>query len=184
MRSSAFLGCLLLLLVSAAPIEGSEMVEPKPVFHEELARVWDDFARGLHGLGNRLREHFYFRDSREERPLITFMLRHRDDLGLSPEQVRALEQLRSDFQREAIRKEADLRIAEIDLASLLEAEKVDLAQVEAKIREVERLRADLRFARIRTIEQGKEQLTAEQRKKLRELISETQFSGLPGKSMR
>ncbi len=31
--------------------------------------------------------------------------------------------------------------------------------MEAKLREIERLRADLRLARIRTIEQGKAQLT-------------------------
>jgi Spy/CpxP family protein refolding chaperone len=44
--------------------------------------------------------------------------------------------------------------------------------VEAKVREAERLRADMRIARIRTIEQGRTQLTAEQREKLRALLAE------------
>ena len=52
------------------------------------------------------------------------------------------------------------------------AEPVDLAQVEARVRDAERLRADLRVARIRAIEQGKAQLTAEQRDKLRALMTE------------
>ena len=55
-----------------------------------------------------------------ERPLITIMLHHRTELGLSPDQVTRLETLRGDFAREAIRRGADIRIAELDLASLLE----------------------------------------------------------------
>ena len=106
------------------------------------------------------------------------MLRNRDKLGLSDAQVRNLEQLRNDFQKESIRKDADLRVAEMDLNALLEAQNVDMAKVEAKVREIERLRADLRIARIRAIEKGKEQLTADQRKKLQELLAESQFTSI------
>jgi Spy/CpxP family protein refolding chaperone len=84
----------------------------------------------------------------------------------------ALERLRSDFQREAIKREADLRVAEVDVTALLARDQVDLAAVEAKVRAIERLRADLRLARIRTIEQGRAQLTPEQREKLRALVAE------------
>jgi Spy/CpxP family protein refolding chaperone len=105
-----------------------------------------------------------------ERPLITMMLHHRTDLGLSDEQVRRLEQLRGDFTRETIRREADLRIAEMDLAQLLAREPLDLPQAEAKIRETAQLRTDLRIARLKTIEQGKAVLTAEQRGKLASLL--------------
>jgi len=50
-----------------------------------------------------------------------------------------------------------------------------MSKVEAKVREVERLRADLRFARIRTAEKGKEQLTSDQREKLQALLSDSQL---------
>ena len=60
----------------------------------------------------------------------------------------------------------------MELAALLRA---DLAQVEAKLREIERLRLDLRLARIRTIEQGKAQLTPEQRAKLRSLLADPPY---------
>ena len=106
-----------------------------------------------------------------ERPLITIMLHHRAELGLSAEQVSRLETLRGDFTREAIRRNADIRIAELDLASLLERDPVDLTKVEAKVREVAQLRADLRIARLRTVEQGKAVLTAEQRTRLQALLS-------------
>jgi Spy/CpxP family protein refolding chaperone len=105
-----------------------------------------------------------------ERPLITMMLHHRTDLGLTDEQVSRLEQLRNSFARESIRREADIRVAELDLAEVLSQEPLDLPQAEAKIREAARLRTDLRIARLRTIEQGKAVLTPEQRVKLASLL--------------
>jgi hypothetical protein len=46
------------------------------------------------------------------------MLRHRHELDLSPQQAQDMENLGDEYQRAAIRAEADLRIAELDLQSL------------------------------------------------------------------
>ena len=162
----ALLSCLPLTRLASA------LDAVPPMFHEELAQSWDDLGRELQGLFGRWREYFSPSASRDERPLISIMLQNRDKLGLSNDQVRKLEQLRTDFQKESIRREADLRVAEMDLDGLFEAQPVDMAKVEAKVREIERLRADIRLARIRAIEKGKEQLTADQRKKLQEMLAE------------
>lgn len=172
MWTTGLFGALLVFLALAMPAAATEPAEPTPAAHEELARAFDELAGQLHGLGSRWRDHFTHREPRAERPLITLMLRHRDELGLSPEQVQGLERLRADFQREAIRRGADLRVAEMELETLLDADSADLGQVEAKLREIERLRADLRLARVRAIEQGKARLTPEQRAKLRTLPNE------------
>jgi Spy/CpxP family protein refolding chaperone len=127
---------------------------------------------------DRLKENFTFEISGEDRAPISLMLRNRERLGLSADQVKQLEQLRNEFAKESIRSEANLRIAEMDLTSLIEAQSVDMTRVEAKIREIERIRADLRIARIRSIEKGKAQLSAEQRRKLQELQAEQNFAGL------
>lgn len=140
---------------------------------EDMGQGWDDLARGLRQWFGRWGHYFGVLGGREEKPLISIMLENREELGLSAEQVNSLEQLRRDFQRESIRRDADMRIAQMDLDTLLSASTVDMAKVEAKIREIERLRADVRIARIRTIEKGKQQLTAEQRKKLQEIVSES-----------
>lgn len=171
MQTRAFVWLFLASMTVAAPGAASESANPMPAAHEELGRTLDELVGQLHDMGSRWREHFT-PAPRGERPLITLMLRHKDELGLSPDQVQSLERLRTDFQREAIRRDADLRIAQMDLATLLERDPVDLGQVEAKVREIERLRTDLRLARIRAIEQGKTQLTAEQRAKLRTLLAE------------
>lgn len=94
------------------------------------------------------------------------MLSQKDALGLSADQVRKLEQLRDDFQQPSIRNDADLRIVELDIAGLLEKEPVEMAKLEGKIREAEKLRADIRITRIRAIEQARALLTTDQKKKL------------------
>lgn len=103
---------------------------------------------------------------------LTLMLRRQADLGLGPEQVQRLEQLRLDFRREAVRRVADLRVAQLELGELTRADQADLAAVEAKLRDIERLRTDLRLAAIRTVEAGKAELTPDQRTKFRTLLEE------------
>lgn len=150
--------------------------QARTAFHEDLVQGWEDLGREFRELFGRWREHFTTAPATEDRPLLSLMLRHRDKLGLTADQVRHLERLKSEFEKESIRKEADLRVAEMDLKALRDAQLVDLVKVEAKVREIERLRGDLRLARIRTVERGKEQLTAEQRKKFQELLSEPQLT--------
>jgi Spy/CpxP family protein refolding chaperone len=166
----ATLACAVALSAAAM---GAEAEKSKPAVPEELGEAWERFQRALQDWGGRLRERFGTRDSREDRPMITLMLSYRDYLGLSPEQVKRLEQLRDNFQRQSIRNDADVRIIEVDIAALLDNPTVDVAKVEAKIREAEKLRADLRVARVRTIEQAKTVLTGEQRKKFFDNVATT-----------
>ncbi len=177
MRIKDTLGVLAIMLALALPAAAGEIPALTPVTHEELGRAIDDLVGQLHGLGERWRGHFLGSEPSGERPLISIMLGHRQELGLSPAQVQELERLRADFQREAIKRDADRRVAEMDLAALLQADPVDMGKVEGKVREVERARADFRLARIRTIEQGKAQLTRDQRARLASLLAEPWSSG-------
>ena len=54
--------------------------------------------------------------------------------------------------------------------TLRRADPVDMAKVEAKIRDMEKMRADGKIARLRADEQGKAQLTPDQRAKLKSLM--------------
>jgi Spy/CpxP family protein refolding chaperone len=106
------------------------------------------------------------------------MLHHRKELELTAQQVEGLERLRDDYQREAIRAEGELRIGEMELEGLLRAEPVNVEKVKMKLQEVERLRIDLRFARIRAMEEGKALLSAEQREKLQRTLDAPQQLGV------
>jgi hypothetical protein len=151
----------------------------------------DDSGHGFEELGRDFRawigrwwEYFGGTTAQEQQPVISLLLRNREKVGLSDDQVKKLEGLRSDFEKQTIRNEADIRVAEIDLNNLLQAPTADMGKIEAKIREIERLRADLRIARIRAIDKGKALLSADQRKKLEELLSDqrvTRFQSSGGR---
>jgi hypothetical protein len=152
---------------------------PALAFHDDAGRLMGEAVDQFHALAGQLEQYLHGHpltipwgvpSAEVERPLISFMLDHRDQLALTPEQVARLDALRTDFAREFIRREADIRVAELDLQTLLAAERLDMPKVEAKIRELATRQADLRIERLRTIDQGRAVLTAEQRTKLQAML--------------
>jgi hypothetical protein len=186
MRLKLVTMALALCLGLAAAVPVAAQGGSRPSVHDEMGRAFGEAGRELEQWTSRLREHFGPGPGPAggappfgERPLVSYMLAHRAELGLSPQQVEALERVRADFQREAIRRDADLRVAELDLEALRRQDPVDMGQVEAKIREIERLRADFRVGQVRAIEQGRAQLTAEQRERLRAMVAEPRMPRPP-----
>lgn len=175
------LSVVLLLALIAAPVAAApEERGARSGLYRETASVWDELEDQFKSMRDRFRERFGgSREQPDERPLISMMLDRREELSLSSDQVKNLERLRTAFEREAVKKQADLRVAELDLSEILKAESVDVKNAEAKVREVERLRADIRVARIRTIEQAKAVLSPEQRDKLRAMTSGNRASRKP-----
>jgi len=107
--------------------------------------------------------------SRFERPLITEILSAADQLNLSADQAQRLRGLRTDFEKEAIRRGADIQVAEVDLRELLVAEAPDLARAEAQVKKVAALQGELRFARIKTLAEGRAVLSKDQWQKFEAL---------------
>jgi Spy/CpxP family protein refolding chaperone len=173
MRKYFLVGSLLLSLGASGVVMSAETERGRAAVPEELSDAWERFQRSLQEWSGRIWERFGSRDSRESRPAISQILSSKEALGLSTEQTRKLEQLRDDFQRLSIRSDADLRIVELDIAAALENEPVEMAKLEAKMREAEKLRTDLRIARIRAIEHAKALLTVEQKKKFQETNRQT-----------
>ena len=112
-------------------------------------------------------------------PLIGSILDQGEELGLSAAQAAALQRLGTDYLREMTRRQADLMLARLDLEDLLlqDSEKaVDIASVETKLREMERIRTDMAVALLRLIEAGRAELTPDQRAKVTTLAA----GGPPG----
>lgn len=119
-------------------------------------------------------------EARPAAPVIGTILEHRAALGLSASQLATLDRLGLEFMREAIRREADLQLAQIDLDVMLDPEPgqtVDVKAAEAKLREIERIRTDLQLALIHAVESARAQLTAEQRSSLSALLAGTTTAG-------
>lgn len=106
-----------------------------------------------------------------ERPQLSLALQNRAELGLTEPQIMTLEGLVQRFRGTAKQRMREIEAAEAELAALLKQDVSAGPQVEAKVRAVETLRADLRLERIRTIAEGRAALGAEQRTKLDQLAA-------------
>ncbi|MCE5272579.1 periplasmic heavy metal sensor [bacterium] len=93
----------------------------------------------------------------------TFLIREKEALGLSQEQVDKLKTLRLDMVRQDSKLRADLRVGELELHDLLDGEQVDMPKVEAKVRALGELRTGLVLARIKARVEAAAVLSAEQK---------------------
>ena len=162
----------------------------------QLAQAQSDASRPGPRMGERRqgpmhRHGGWHRHKMHRFSLAGLALRHRQELALTPAQVDNLRKLGTDAQRDAIKRQADRRLAELDLRTMMmpdpaDANKArDLSKIETKVREIEKLRADGRVARIRTMEQSRQVLTPEQRDKLRALLTQRwQHRGSQGSGTR
>ena len=132
------------------------------------------------GMGPGMREGRGGHRSSHEGPLLSMMLEHKQELGLTAEQERKLRDLRTEFTKDSIRRTADIRVAEIELDSLLEQDKWDVSKIEPKVKQIAGLRGDLRLARIKTLEAGRALLTAEQVEKFKQAGHRMRSPGGPG----
>ncbi len=93
------------------------------------------------------------------------LLQHQKDLGLTDEQVARLKAIHLDLDRTRIRSDADRRVAERELAALLEDEKTELSAIEAKVKQSEMLEMAIRMAAFKARRDALAVLTPEQRQK-------------------
>jgi Spy/CpxP family protein refolding chaperone len=114
---------------------------------------------------------------------VSLMLRWKDQLELRPEQVGALKELRATFQRGAITRTAEIKLAAVDFRGLREQDPLDLPKVEAQVRKMALLRADQHVARIRMLQASKAVLTPEQQATFKQLAHASRM-GRRGRGMR
>ena len=155
------IGLLILFAVALSGVEGFS---------------WAQESSGSQMMGPGMTERGHgtmgFPQASAARPLITFMLEHQQDLGLSADQVRSLEAIRSDFQQAAGQRVGEIVAGEAELEELLKQTPADLKRVEETLRKIEGLRAALRLERIKAIDQGKSLLDREQQNKLEALLDQ------------
>jgi protein CpxP len=93
------------------------------------------------------------------------LLRHQDEIGLSDDQVNKLKAIQLDLDKTRIRTEAEILVAERELAALTEDDKTDLPAIEAKLKQSEGLGTALRMAAIKAKREAVGLLNPDQRKK-------------------
>ena len=91
----------------------------------------------------------------------------KEALDLNEEQTTKMKALRVAYEKERIKKEAEIKIMEVEFFELLDQKELDLPKIEAKLKQLGSLQADLGFFRIKKLQETKAFLSAEQFAKLK-----------------
>ena len=106
-----------------------------------------------------------------EAPWISIALRHQSELNLTPDQVATLEKIRTLYRDQSSPIQEQLRAIEGELAASLQETPANLIQAKLKIEQAEKLRSQLRYLRVESLENGRSVLTTQQRDQLKNLAS-------------
>lgn len=112
-------------------------------------------------MGNMMRS-----DAQNDVPFIQNLLQQREQLNLTPQQIQQLQALANDTRKALIRDKAEIEIAELDLKALMQAEPIDMTQVQEIVQRQESKGAEMRLARLNAIASAKGLLTPEQRQQV------------------
>jgi len=93
------------------------------------------------------------------------LLRHQKDLGLSEEQSAKIKAIATDYAKARIREEADLKLAEVDVETLVHDEKAELSAIEAAMKKSESAHMALRLGGVKALRTAAAVLTPKQREK-------------------
>ncbi len=107
------------------------------------------------------------------------------ELGLTEAQRKDIRKVVEGARRDRLRKSTDLKIARMDLRSMLREEKVDEKAVSVKLAEIQTAQSALLKSRVDSVLAMKRILTPEQQKKMGELRRDRGFrEGRPRARMR
>lgn len=108
-----------------------------------------------------------------QRGIIYFLLEHREELGLTVEQVSTLESIRKGFYEKTAPLNEEIRKAYQELRDLMRADEINVEAATAKVRRIADLRAQVGEQLVEAWASGKQALTLEQRQKARDLWSQS-----------
>lgn len=95
------------------------------------------------------------------------LLEHQKDLGLSEEQSAKIKAVMADYAKTRIRGEADFKLTEVDVRTLVRDEKADLSAIETAMKKSEGAHTALRLEGVKALRAATAVLTPEQREKWR-----------------
>lgn len=101
----------------------------------------------------------------------------KEQLGLSDEQVNRLRPLEMDYRKTMIQNGADLRVAMVDMGTLMDAKQTDMAAISAKVDEISLLQKKMMMYRVEVLLKVKEVLSPAQYDQFRSRLRE-QMEGL------
>jgi len=123
--------------------------------HSEEGMSGDRHRDGMHGemehgrdemRGQMGHEQSQMHDGSRDHGDLDRLLENSEELGLNEDQVSRLREAWTSHQRDSIQREADIRLAELELEPLIQAPNADLAAVRAQMQQIASLRIAQRIA--------------------------------------
>lgn len=142
------------------------------------------FTLGAQMMPQRMMEHARFGIMLVDKNLFPapMLLKHKDDIGLTAEQVDKIEKMQAQQQEMFIKKQAEISVKELKLGTFLKEDKIDRGKLESMITEIGKMRTDLQVQHINHLLDLKDILTAEQLKKI-DALKEDRMKERMGKRM-
>ncbi len=118
--------------------------------------------------------HMGFNISMAEKNLFPpfLLLKIKDKIGLTKEQIEKIEKMDETFMEGAIKQKAEIKILELKLKYLLKEEKPDRKKVEQMVRQISGLKTDMKVSHLFFLFDVKNLLTQEQHQKIQDLMKE------------
>lgn len=98
-----------------------------------------------------------------------FLLRLKDQIGLTSEQVAKIEKMNLSFQESVIKSTADLKLMELKLAGYIKSDKIVRKQAENMLRETAKIKTRMQINKLNYMLDLKDLLTPAQRVKVESL---------------
>ena len=124
--------------------------------------------------GGMMREGGKHGDMMERYQHMQMMMRH---LGLNGKQKAEVESIMTAHMKDVIKKQADLKIAELDLKSILSKDPIDMKAAESKLKDIEAMKTALFLSHLTVHQDTKSVLTPEQQKKMKEMMEMHMMGG-------
>jgi Spy/CpxP family protein refolding chaperone len=115
---------------------------------------------------------------------IDHILKFKDGMAITEDQVARLQAIKSDFQKTKITMKADIQLTSVDLHDLLRDDKGSLSEVEAKLKDLYNTKAGMYLASVKATRDAKTVLTDEQRARMKTVhdrINAYKSSGMESK---
>jgi Spy/CpxP family protein refolding chaperone len=98
-----------------------------------------------------------------------FILRLKNEIGLTPAQEQKIENMMLAKEEAAIRRSSDIKVLELKFAALLKSNQIDRREMEKMAREIGKLKTDLQVDHLNYLLDVRDALTAEQIQKIDKL---------------
>lgn len=98
-----------------------------------------------------------------------FMIQNLKMLGLDDNQMEEIRNIHVAARKDTVKKRADLEVAQLELRDIMRKDAVDVNSAEAKVKQIEAMKSDIKMIHIKALAEVKTKLNPEQRKKFNDM---------------